>query len=176
MTPTHAPVVTSARLMAQGRGTPLGFWLMVGLIVSLQFGPIIGLLGFRLTGSTAFTLAGGARDGLVIALVTLAGASLLMSTAPWRLPASAQWALFMVLVYLVFALASPENPLLVALNLRRLGLVPMLFVALIVLPWSAVQLQRLMALIIGSSVVVAAFGLIERFSPTTLWSSVLDVV
>ncbi len=157
------------------RGAPLAFLAMAGLIIALQFGPAIGLLGFRLTGSTAFTLIGGARDGLVMALVALAVAALLSSTAPWRAPPSARWALLLVAVYTGFALASPEHPLIVALNLRRLALVPLLFVALLLLPWNRPQLERLVALVLGTSLVVALLGLLERFSPDALWTSTLDI-
>lgn len=156
-------------------GARAAFLLMVALILALQFGPAIGLLGFRLTGSTSWTLVGGARDGLVLLLVGLAAASILASPRPWHPPASARWALLLVGVYAGFALVSPEHPLLVALNLRRLALVPLLFVALLLLPWSRSQLERLMALVLASSLVVALLGLAERFSPDTLWTTVLDI-
>jgi hypothetical protein len=159
----------------QAAGAPLAFALMVVLIISLQFGPAIGLLGFRLTGSTGWTLIGIARDGLVLGLVALAALSLLVSPRPWHPPASARWALLLVGVYVAFALASPEHPILVALNLRRLAVVPLLFVALLLLPWSRTELERLMALVLVSSLVVALLGLVERFSPDTLWTTVLDI-
>jgi hypothetical protein len=160
---------------AQTAGAPWAFALMVALIVALQFGPAIGLLGFRLTSSTGWTLLGSARDGLVLLLVLLAAMSLLASSRPWHLPASARWALSLVVVYTGFALVSPEHPLLVALNLRRLAIVPLLFVALLLLPWSRLQLERLMALVLVSSLVVALLGLAERFSPDALWTTVLEV-
>jgi hypothetical protein len=168
-----SPAVSLAS--AAGGGAPLAFAVMVALIVALQFGPAIGLLGFRLTGSTGFTLVGGARDGLVVALVGLAAASLLASTRPWRASPSVRWALLLVVVYTAFALASPEHPLLVALNLRRLALVPLLFVALLLLPWSRPQLEKLVVLVLSSSLVVAVLGLLERFAPDGLWTSVLDI-
>ena len=160
---------------AHARGAPWALALMVALIVALQFGPAIGLLGFRLTGSTAFTLIGGARDGLVLALLALAVGAVLAAPMRVPLPMSARWALVLVIVYTGFALVSPEHPLLVALNLRRLALVPLLFVALLLLPWSRTQLQTLMALILASSAVVAVLGLVERFAPPALWTSVLDI-
>lgn len=160
---------------AAAGGAPAAFVVMVLLIVALQFGPAIGLVGFRLTGSTAWTLIGGARDGLVLVLVTLAVASLLAAPRPWHAPACVRWALLLVVVYAGFALASPEHPVLVALNLRRLAVVPLLFVALLLLPWSRPQLERLMALVLASSVLVALIGLAERFSPDALWTHVLDI-
>jgi hypothetical protein len=165
-----APVQTT-----RARGAPLAFVLLAVLIVMLQFGPAIGLIGFRLTGSTAFTLVGAARDGLVLALVGLALGGMLASMHRWQSPASVRWALLLVLVYAAFAWASPEQPLLVALNLRRLALVPLLFMALLLLPWTRLELERLMALVLVSSLVVAVLGLAERFSPDALWTSVLDV-
>jgi hypothetical protein len=159
----------------RARGAPLAFVLMTALIVSLQFGPAIGLIGFRLTGSTAFTLVGAARDGLVLALVGMALGALLVSTARWQAPASVRWALLLVAVVVAFAWVSPEQPLLVALNLRRLALVPLLFIALLLLPWTRLQLDRLMALVLASSLVVAVLGLAERFAPDALWTSVLDI-
>lgn len=175
MSAVVAPAAKAATASLPARGAPLAFGLMVALIVALQFGPAIGLLGFRLTGSTAWALIGGARDSLVLALVGLALASLLASSRPWHASAPVRWALLLVLVYTGFALASPEHPLLVALNLRRLALVPLLFVALLLLPWRREQLERLMALVLGSSLVVALLGLAERFSPDALWTSVLDI-
>jgi hypothetical protein len=160
---------------AQRGGAPLAWLLMLALLVSLQFGPAIGLVGYRLTGSTAWSFIGGARDGLVLALVLLAAGSLLTSPTPPRLTASAGWALLLVAVYTGFALASTQPGVLVALNLRRLALVPLLFVALLLLPWSRLQLERLMAWLLVTSACVAALGLIERFAPDALWTQLLDV-
>jgi hypothetical protein len=172
-----ATATTAALAMPPGRrGAPVALVLMLLLIVSLQFGPAIGLLGFRLTGSTAFSWVGGARDALVIGLALMALLSLLASSTTPRLPPAARWALVLVVVYVGFALASPQPAVLVALNLRRLALVPLLFVALLLLPWSRPQLQRLMAWLMGTSAVVALIGLAERFSPDALWTRVLDVV
>lgn len=156
-------------------GAPAAVAVMVVLIVALQFGPALGLLGFRLTGSTAWTFIGGARDGLVLLLAALAAASLLASPRPRQLPASARWALLLVVVYGAFAWFSKEHPLLVALNLRRLAIVPLLFVALLLLPWRSRQLESLMTLVLASSLVVALLGLAERFAPDALWTSILDI-
>lgn len=170
------PPAVAAWPVAAGRGSTLAYVLMVALVMSLQFGPAVGLLGFRLTGSTGFTLLGAARDGLVVGLVGLAALSLLSSTSPWAMRPSVVWSLVMALTYAGFAIASPEHPVLVALNLRRLALVPLLFAALLLLPWTRRQLERLMSLILATSLVVALVGLAERFSPDILWTSVLDVM
>ena len=156
-------------------GAPLAFALLVMLVLALQFGPLIGLLGFRLTGSMAWTLIGGARDLLVLSLVALAAASLLASTRAIRLDGSAAWALVLATAYAGFAFMSSEHPLLVALNLRRLALVPLLYVALLLLPWNRRQLEALVAVLLTSSVVVVAWGLLERFAPTALWTELLDI-
>jgi hypothetical protein len=169
---THASALPAT---AASTGAPVAMALMLALLVSLQFGPAIGLLGFRLTGSTAWTLVGGARDGLVLLLVLLAAGALVASSTPPRLVASVRWALVLVAVYAGFALAAELPAVLVALNLRRLALVPLLFVALLLLPWSRQQLERLMRWMLGTSAVVAVLGLAERFAPDALWTSVLDV-
>jgi hypothetical protein len=169
---THASALPAT---AASTGAPVAMALMLALLVSLQFGPAIGLLGFRLTGSTAWTLVGGARDGLVLLLVLLAAGALVTSSTPPRLAASVRWALVLVAVYAGFALAAELPAVLVALNLRRLALVPLLFVALLLLPWSRQQLERLMRWMLGTSAVVAVLGLAERFAPDALWTSVLDV-
>ena len=42
---------------------------MLALIVALQFGPLIGLLGFLATSDPVWALGGASRDALVLALV-----------------------------------------------------------------------------------------------------------
>lgn len=157
-------------------GAPLGFGVLLALIVALQFGPMVGLLGFRVTGSTAWSLVGGVRDALVLLLALIAGGAWLATPTRTQLPASARWAIGLAITYTGFALFATQHPVLVGLNLRRLALVPILFAALLVVPWSREQLQRLVAWVLGTSAVVAVWGLIERFAPDALWTSVFDVV
>jgi hypothetical protein len=155
------------------RGAVLAPALMVMLVIALQFGPAIGLLGFRFTGDMRWALIGLSRDVLVVALVAVGGLS--ASTAARRLPSSARWALAVVAAYGLFALASSSGLILTALNLRRLALVPLLYVAVLLIPWSRAQIDFVMRLIVVTSVLVAVLGLVERFAPTRLWTELLDI-
>lgn len=150
----------------------LPFVLAALLVLALQFGPAIGLAGFLLDGSERWPLFGLARDALALALVA-AGA--LALAAPRRWPASVRWALLTVLVFLAFGLAARTAPFLVALNLRRLVFLPLLFVALWLLPWTPAQIHLLLRLVLASSVVVAFVGLVERALPDTLWLVTLEI-
>ncbi|CAD5371279.1 conserved membrane hypothetical protein [Rubrivivax sp. A210] len=151
------------------------FALVVLLILALQFGPLVGLLGFRLTADPQWALNGVVRDAAVVALLLLGAMALAGASPAPPLPASARWALLMVLVYGVLALRSSSGLVLTALNLRRLALVPLLFAALLAIPWSRPQLERLFALLVASSVAVALLGLAERAAPESLWTGWLDV-
>lgn len=142
------------------------------LVLALQFGPALGLVGFLLEGSERWTLLGLARD--VLALLLMAAGALALGT-PRRWPASVRWALFMVLVCALFALAARTAPFLVALNLRRLAFLPLLFVALWLLPWTPQQVRLLLRLVLATSVVVALLGLLERALPDTVWLLHFDI-
>ena len=167
--PASRPAVAAAR--------DCGAWpLLVFLVLALQFGPLFGLLGFRLTDDPRWALAGAARDAAVAALVAWAALSMAGAALRPALPRSVGWALVLVLVYAVFALFAGGNLLLLALNLRRLALVPLLFLALVMLPWSPAQVDRAMALIVGTSLIVALLGVVERLAPESLWTDVLDIV
>jgi len=153
--------------------TNLPFALAVLLVLALQFGPMVGLLGFRASGADRWTLVGLARDVLVAALVLFGLPSWLAGRRRW--PASMRWALAIVLADLVFALLSSSTLFVLAFNLRRLVLVPLLFMALWCIPWTPRQLQILFRLLLGSSVLVALLGLVERALPVSLWTSLLDI-
>jgi hypothetical protein len=157
----------------------VSYVLLVLLIVALQFGPAIGLLGFRLTGDDRWTFNGGARDVLVAALVAAATACLLFrpagSAAAPRMPKSARWAVLLIGVYTVFALWSPNELVVVGLNLRRLILVPLLFVAVLAIPWTPGQIDRLFGLIVGTGVAVASLGLVDLVMPDRVWTELLEI-
>jgi hypothetical protein len=171
---TAAPVhIAVARY--SNAGAPLACALAVLLVLALQFGPTIGLLGYLATADYRWTLQGAARDALVVALVGLAMLVVLTRTQAQRLPGSARWALAIVVIYSLLALLASSQPVLLALNLRRLVLVPLLFVAVLLIPWSPSQIDRLLALVITSSVVVALVGLAERFAPVVLWTDWLAI-
>lgn len=146
-----------------------------GLVLALQFGPLVGLLGFRLSGNEAWAWNGLARDGAVVVLLLLAALAWLGAGSVRRLPASVQWALVMVGVDALLALLTSGSPLLMALNVRRLVLVPLLFVAVWCMPWAPRQIDRLFAWVLASGVAVALFGVFEYLAPEPLWSEVLDI-
>jgi len=154
-------------------GPRLPFVLAVLLLLALQFGPLVGLLGFRLTGADRWTLVGLARDVLVAALVLFGLHAWLTGRRRW--PASMRWALAIVLADLLFALLSSSTLFVVAFNLRRLVLVPLLFMALWCMPWTPRQVRALQKLLLASSVLVALLGLAERALPVSLWTTVLQV-
>jgi hypothetical protein len=160
---------------ARAAAPAVTFYSLVLLILALQFGPLIGLLGFRLTGDLAWTLIGGLRDLLVLALLAQLAWLLLSRSRTGSVPASALWAMLLVAAFAGLALGSPSALNIALLNLRRLVLVPLLFVAVLLLPWSTAQWIRLMALLVGSCAVVALLGLMERFAPAEFWTEWLRV-
>lgn len=154
----------------------LAFALAVLLVIWLQFGPLIGLIGYRLTEHPLWPLSGAVRDLLVLALVLLALHAQLTRTAPhgpW--PASMRWAAVLVAGFALATLAGDSGLFLLALNLRRLALVPLLFLALGLLPWQRGQIERLLALLVASSLVVALVGLLERAAGDALWTDWLRI-
>lgn len=150
----------------------LPFALAVLLVLALQFGPALGLAGFQFDGSDRWTLMGLTRDALAVALIALGGLAL-MQQRPW--PASVRWALATVLVNLLFALAARTAPFLLALNLRRLVFLPLLFVALWLLPWTPHQIRLLVRLVLVTSIAVALLGLVERALPESFWALTMDI-
>ena len=160
---------------ATARAPVLAALLLLALVVLLQFGPLIGLLGFLATDDPVWALNGAVRDGLVLALLALALVARAGASGAPPLPASARWAAALVLVMLGMAAASDSGLYVTALNLRRLVLVPLLFLAVLMLPWSPVQTDRLLHSIVASSALVALFGLAERLAPETLWTELLHI-
>ncbi len=159
-----------------GSAQRLPFAIVVALLLLLQFGPMVGLLGYRLTQDPEWAISGASRDVLVAVLVALAALVRLGGgTRPAPLPASARWALVMVAAYGGLSLLSSTDPFALAYNLRRLMLVPLLYVALLTVPWQPLQVDRLFAVVVTSTMVVALFGLFERLSPDSLWTEFLDI-
>jgi hypothetical protein len=145
------------------------------LLAALQIGPAVGLVGYRLTERFAWTLNGAVRDVAVVGLLLLAIVASWSAGGRTRLPSSARWALAMVAVYVLAALLDPEGLIPTALNLRRLVLVPLLFVALLVIPWTALQVDRLFRIIVLSCAAVALLGMAERAAPDSFWTEALDI-
>lgn len=167
----------SVPLPAAGASTPaagLGFALVLALIVWLQFGPLIGLVGYRLLPHHYWTLVGALRDATSLLLMGLALLCLLQGGGA-RWPASVRWAVAMGLAFALAGLLSAAHPMAVLYNLRRMVLMPVLFVSLWVMPWSTLQVQRLFAWILGSSVVVAALGVLAWFAPVQIFDQALDI-
>lgn len=162
--------------VAPPRGLPaagaLPVALAVLLVLALQFSPALGLAGFLFEGSDRWPLIGVTRDGLALALMLLALAALFR---PRQWPASVRWALATALVPLLFALAASTAPFLIALNLRRLVFLPLLFAALWLLPWTPRQIGLLVRLVLATSLVVAVLGLVERSLPDAFWGTTLEI-
>lgn len=174
-----SPLSPASRTMATAASQPhaaepgcpaIALWLAMALIVLLQFGPLIGLVGYRLSENPLWPLSAVLRDLLVALLVLLAVAA--QSRAPvypgaW--PPALRWAVLMVACFALASLLADSGLFLMAMNLRRLALVPLLFLAVSLLPWSRPQIASLFALLVGSSVLVAALGLVERGLGNGLW-------
>jgi hypothetical protein len=155
------------------RAPTVAFALLITLIVWLQFGPLIGLTGFRLQGDPRWALSGVLRDVLVVLLIACGVQTLVRRDEP--LPPSVRWALVMLVVYALMAMRSSSNPYLLALNLRKLALVPLLYVALYLIPFTRAQTGRALGFIVATCVVAAAFGVFERLMPDSFWTEWLDV-
>lgn len=161
--------------VAAPRAPALAMLLMLALIVALQFGPLIGLLGFLATGDPAWALGGAARDALVLALVGLGLIARVAAARAPPLPPSARWAVALVLVMALLATASDNGLYVTALNLRRLVLVPLLFLAVLALPWTPAQTDWLLRAIVLSCAAVAVFGVAERLAPDSFWTEQLRI-
>jgi|GEM_PF-2798567 len=172
MSAALAPARSSA-VATEGPG--LAYATLVLLLLALQFAPIVGLLGFRLTGVDDWTFSGASRDVAVAALLVLAATAWLGAGSNQPLPSSVRWSLAMVLAYALLSLANTGGVVLTVLNLRRLVLVPLLFVAVLLIPWTPRQIDGLFRWIVGSSVVVALFGIAEVLAPQSLWTEWLGI-
>ncbi len=157
-----------------GASAPV-FAVAVLMIVALQFGPLLGLLGFVLTGAPQWALAGLARDVVGGALVLFGLHAWLTGARAAPMAPSVRWALRMVLVFALLGLVAASPPLVLALNLRRLVFLPLLFVALWLIEWSPQQIQALTRWLFGSCLVVAALGVGEWLAPSALWTDLLAV-
>jgi len=161
--------------LAAPRAPALAMLLMLALIVALQFGPLIGLVGFLATGNPAWALGGASRDALVLALVGLGLIARVAAARAPPLPPSARWAVALVLVMALLAAASDSGLYVTALNLRRLVLVPLLFLAVLAVPWTPGQTDRLLRAIVLSCAAVAVFGVAERLAPDSFWTELLRI-
>jgi len=157
------------------QASSLAYGLTVALVILLQFGPAIGLAGFITTGDVQWTLIGVLRDVLVLSLLLHALFSRVSRHGAAVLPVSGRWAVVLVACYVLLSLFSDSAPNIVALNLRRLILVPMLFIAILLTPWSSAQVDGLFRLVVWTSGLVALLGIAERLAPESLWTEFLRV-
>jgi hypothetical protein len=155
------------------RGAPFEYGTLVLLIFAIQFGQALGLMGFSLGGDWRWALNGVLRDVLLLLLGIVGTYSALTPRLP--LSASASWARSLVSVYSLFGMAVSIGLVPLSLNLRRLAFVLLLFVVLLLIPWSNSQVDGLLRCIVTTCVAVAVLGLIERLSPTPLWTVCLDI-
>lgn len=170
--------MNSTGLMARGEDLPasaLTYGLVVALIIALQFGPVIGLAGFLASGEAEWALIGVSRDILVLGLLVLLGMRQLGQPRSNRLLPSCRWALVMIITFAMLSLASASSLTVMALNLRRLVLIPVLFVVILMTPWSRAQVMGLFSFVLSTSVLVALLGFAERISPDRLWTEILRV-
>jgi hypothetical protein len=149
--------------------------LFLVLLGVLQFGPALGLAGWRLTQHTGWAFIGLSRDVLAALLMAAALPTLLVARRV-PLPPSARWALLLAGAYALLALLSPAPLAALALNLRRLLLIPLLYVAVLVLPWAPQHVHAALRALLGTCIAVALFGMLERLAPELLWTDWLDIV
>jgi hypothetical protein len=153
----------------------VAFWTVVLLFVSLQFGPFIGLLGYLNSGDSVWTLIGLFRDICLVVLVALALSMRAMGARSAPLLTSAKWALALAVCFMLFSLWSPSALNVAVLNLRRIVYLPLLFLVILLLPWTEGQVARMFRILVGTSVLVALFGLVERALPDAFWTELLRV-
>jgi hypothetical protein len=176
MNSTATAVPHSAPEHSLQAGAPAAaFAVAVLLVWALQLGSLVGLLGFLFTGSPAWALVGLARDVIGAALLLFGLHAWLTVARGAPLPASARWALFMVLVFALLGLMAASPPLVLALNLRRMVFLPLIFIAIGLINWSPSQIHAMTRSILLSSLLVAVLGIAEWLAPQALWTDVLDI-
>ncbi len=168
--------VSAGAARASRKQPVFAFSALVALILVLQFSPIAGLIGFRLTGDGAWSLIGVARDALVLTLAAGVLVQSMFSVRPSRWRRSTAWATATLLAVGGLATVSSADVASIALNLRRLLLFPLLSLAVIWAQLSPKQVALLLRLILGTTLIVAVFGILEYFAPDALWSDYFKVV
>lgn len=149
---------------------------LFALVLTLQFSPIVGLIGYRVTGASGWSSIGIARDALVL---LLGAAVLLRSLLTLRLvrwTRSVAWSSITLITLAILAVISTADLIFVALNLRRLLMFPLLFFAVAAAQLSPSQILGLIRLVLNTTAFVAVFGIIEYFAPNSLWRDYFKVV
>lgn len=158
------------------RNQPLfAYWALVAFVLTLQFSPITGLIGYRITGDSGWSVIGIARDAIVILLGTVVLMRLLLTLRISRHTHSVTWAIFTLIVIGVLAILSTADLASIALNLRRLLMFPLILLTVAGAQLSQNQIVALLRFILNTTVLVAVFGVLEYFAPNSFWRDYLRV-
>lgn len=149
---------------------------LILLVLTLQFSPIVGLIGFRITGARDWSMIGIARDALVILLAAGVVLQSLVTLRFAHMSRSNIWAVVTLVALAALALNSTADIASVMLNLRRLLIFPLICFAVASAQLSQNQVVGLVRLILNTSVIVALFGVVEYFAPISLWRDYFRVV
>lgn len=168
--------ITAPTRTASRGGASFAFIALAMLVLVLQFSPMAGLLGFGASGLVQWTFIGVARDALVLLVALAVLIQTLVSLKFVRPNSPMLWALGTVFCMALIAVNASAELAVVALNLRRLLLFPLLFLAVQIADLSSRQIDSLLRLIAVTCLLVATFGVVEYMLPLTLWSDVLRVV
>lgn len=173
MRATHNP---TTHLRSTRKEPLFAYTVLAALVLMLQFSPIAGLIGYRLTGASGWSMIGVARDMLVLLLAAAVLLRSLLTLRIVRWTRSVTWSFFTLITLAVFAVISTAGPTYVALNLRRLLMFPLLFFVVAAAQLNPSQIFGLFRLILNTTVCVAVFGIIEYFAPNALWRDYFRVV
>lgn len=177
MTPHTPATYTPATHRRLTQEQPMfAYAALFALVLALQFSPIVGLIGYRLTGASGWSSMGIVRDALVL---LLSAAVLLRSVLTLRLvrwTRSVAWGFITLITLAILAVISTADLIFVALNLRRLLIFPLLFFSVAAAQLGPNQILSLLRLILNTTVFVALFGIIEYFAPNRLWEDFFRVV
>lgn len=149
---------------------------LVALVLTLQFSPIAGLVAYRLTGASSWSMISISRDVLILLLGAAVFSQSLLRLRITRWTNSVTWAFLTLITLTFFALISTADIASVALNLRRLFFFPLLFFVVAAARLSQSQILALIRLIFNTTVIVAILGIAEFFAPDSLWRDFLKVV
>lgn len=162
--------------MSSARNQPVfAYGALIALVLTLQFSPITGLIAYRLTGDSGWSVIGIARDALVFLLGTAVLMRSLLTLRIIRYTLSVTWAFFTLITLTILAIISTADLGSIALNLRRLLMFPLLFFAVAAAQLSQSQILTLLRFILNTTVLVALFGILEYFTPNSFWRDYLRV-
>lgn len=149
---------------------------LFALVLTLQFSPIVGLIGYRLTGTSGWSMISVVRDALVLLLGAAVLLRALFTLRLVRWTRSVAWAAVLLITFAILAVITTADLASVALNLRRMLMFPLLFFAVAAAQLSLSQILGLLRLILNTTVLVAVFGIIEYSAPNALWRDYFRIV